>query len=185
MSMEQATTAPAADRGHPFRAAARLQGAGGAAGAALRPRPARLPDPAPASLRRHLHGPLPLLRPPRLRRPRPSWSKRSSPARPTSFHAGEANATVLEPALGPNSVLTLDDAPHMQQRKLLLPPFHGERIARLRRADARGDPAGDGDLAGRRALRPASPHPADHPGGDHARGLRRPRRASASAASAG
>jgi cytochrome P450 len=45
------------------------------------------------------------------------------------FHAGEANATVLEPALGPNSVLTLDDAPHMQQRKLLLPPFHGERIA--------------------------------------------------------
>lgn len=43
-------------------------------------------------------------------------------------HAGEANATVLEPALGPNSVLTLDDAPHMQQRKLLLPPFHGERV---------------------------------------------------------
>jgi len=47
---------------------------------------------------------------------------------PERFHAGEANATVLEPALGPNSVLTLDDAPHMQQRKLLLPPFHGERI---------------------------------------------------------
>jgi cytochrome P450 len=47
---------------------------------------------------------------------------------PEQFHAGEANATVLEPALGPNSVLTLDDAPHMQQRKLLLPPFHGERI---------------------------------------------------------
>jgi cytochrome P450 len=46
------------------------------------------------------------------------------------FHAGEANATVLEPALGPNSVLTLDDAPHMRQRKLLLPPFHGERIER-------------------------------------------------------
>jgi cytochrome P450 len=49
---------------------------------------------------------------------------------PKQFHAGEANATVLEPALGPNSVLTLDDAPHMQQRKLLLPPFHGERIQR-------------------------------------------------------
>ncbi len=46
------------------------------------------------------------------------------------FHAGEANATVLEPALGPNSVLTLDDEPHMRQRKLLLPPFHGERIHR-------------------------------------------------------
>jgi cytochrome P450 len=49
---------------------------------------------------------------------------------PAQFHAGEANATVLEPALGPNSVLTLDDGAHMQQRKLLLPPFHGERIER-------------------------------------------------------
>jgi cytochrome P450 len=49
---------------------------------------------------------------------------------PAVFHAGEANATVLEPALGPNSVLTLDDEPHMQQRKLLLPPFHGERVRR-------------------------------------------------------
>ena len=48
---------------------------------------------------------------------------------PDQFHAGEANATVLEPALGPNSVLTLDDEPHMRQRKLLLPPFHGERVA--------------------------------------------------------
>jgi cytochrome P450 len=47
---------------------------------------------------------------------------------PAQMHAGEANATVLEPALGPNSVLTLDDTPHMRQRKLLLPPFHGERI---------------------------------------------------------
>jgi cytochrome P450 len=49
---------------------------------------------------------------------------------PAVFHAGEANATVLEPALGPNSVLTLDDEPHLQQRKLLLPPFHGERVRR-------------------------------------------------------
>jgi len=49
---------------------------------------------------------------------------------PTVFHAGEANATMLEPALGPNSVLTLDDEPHLRQRKLLLPPFHGERVRR-------------------------------------------------------
>jgi cytochrome P450 len=49
---------------------------------------------------------------------------------PSVFHAGEANATVLEPALGPNSVLTLDDEPHMRQRKLLLPPFHGESVRR-------------------------------------------------------
>jgi cytochrome P450 family 135 len=49
---------------------------------------------------------------------------------PAVFHAGEANASVLEPALGPNSVLTLDDAAHLRQRKLLLPPFHGERVER-------------------------------------------------------
>jgi cytochrome P450 len=49
---------------------------------------------------------------------------------PSVFHAGEANATVLEPALGPSSVLTLDDEPHMRQRKLLLPPFHGESVRR-------------------------------------------------------
>jgi cytochrome P450 len=49
---------------------------------------------------------------------------------PTLFHAGEANASVLEPALGPHSVLTLDENEHMRQRKLLLPPFHGERMHR-------------------------------------------------------
>ena len=49
---------------------------------------------------------------------------------PAVFHAGEANAVVLEPALGPHSVLTLDDEAHLQQRKLLLPPFHGERVRR-------------------------------------------------------
>jgi cytochrome P450 family 135 len=46
------------------------------------------------------------------------------------FHAGEANATVLEPQLGPSSVLTLDEDEHLRQRKLLLPPFHGERVRR-------------------------------------------------------
>lgn len=60
----------------------------------------------------------------------PALAKAVFTGSPEQFHAGEANATVLEPALGPNSVLTLDDAPHMQQRKLLLPPFHGERIQR-------------------------------------------------------
>jgi cytochrome P450 len=58
----------------------------------------------------------------------PSLVKQLFTGSPEQFHAGEANATVLEPALGPNSVLTLDEAPHMRQRKLLLPPFHGERI---------------------------------------------------------
>jgi cytochrome P450 len=36
----------------------------------------------------------------------------------------------LRPILGPNSVLTSVGARHMRQRKLLLPPFHGEAVAR-------------------------------------------------------
>jgi cytochrome P450 len=46
------------------------------------------------------------------------------------FHAGEANLSVLEPVVGPHSVLTLDEDEHMRQRKLLLPPFHGESVRR-------------------------------------------------------
>jgi cytochrome P450 len=49
---------------------------------------------------------------------------------PHHFHAGEANATALEPVVGPSSILTLDENEHMRQRKLLLPPFHGESIRR-------------------------------------------------------
>lgn len=60
----------------------------------------------------------------------PALVKRLFTTSPELAHAGEANASVLEPALGPHSVLTLDEAPHMRQRKLLLPPFHGERIGR-------------------------------------------------------
>jgi cytochrome P450 len=45
------------------------------------------------------------------------------------LHAGEANRILL-PVLGPNSVLLLDDGPHLRQRKLMLPAFHGERMQR-------------------------------------------------------
>ena len=45
------------------------------------------------------------------------------------LHAGEGNRILL-PVLGQHSLLLLDEAPHMQQRKLLLPPFHGERMQR-------------------------------------------------------
>ncbi|MEX2025246.1 MAG: cytochrome P450 [Thermoleophilaceae bacterium] len=47
---------------------------------------------------------------------------------PTKLLAGVGNE-VLKPLLGPRSVLTLDEPEHMRQRKLLLPPFHGERMA--------------------------------------------------------
>ncbi|HEX6666404.1 MAG TPA: cytochrome P450 [Solirubrobacterales bacterium] len=40
-------------------------------------------------------------------------------------------ARVLEPIVGTNSVLLLDEAAHMEQRKLMLPAFHGERMERL------------------------------------------------------
>ncbi len=46
---------------------------------------------------------------------------------PRVFHAGEGNA-ILRPILGENSVLVLDEKPHISQRRLLLPPFHGERM---------------------------------------------------------
>jgi cytochrome P450 len=51
-------------------------------------------------------------------------------APPDVLHPGEG-ARVLEPLVGKNSVILLDEAPHMEQRKLLLPAFHGERMARL------------------------------------------------------
>ncbi|MDO8214218.1 cytochrome P450 [Conexibacter sp. CPCC 206217] len=47
--------------------------------------------------------------------------------RPDVFHAGLANRP-LSAVLGRWSLLTLDGRPHLQQRKLLLPPFHGERL---------------------------------------------------------
>jgi cytochrome P450 len=45
--------------------------------------------------------------------------------------AGEANSP-LSPMLGERSVLILDGAEHLRQRKLLLPPFGGSRVAGYR-----------------------------------------------------
>jgi cytochrome P450 len=41
-----------------------------------------------------------------------------------------AGESPLRPIVGPNSVLTSIGARHMRQRKLLLPPFHGEAVER-------------------------------------------------------
>jgi cytochrome P450 len=43
------------------------------------------------------------------------------------LHAGEANA-LLGPVLGERSLLLLDGAEHLRQRRLMLPPFHGRRM---------------------------------------------------------
>ena len=50
---------------------------------------------------------------------------------PEIFRAGEGNRVLL-PVLGRHSVLLLDGKQHLRQRKLLLPPFHGERMQRYR-----------------------------------------------------
>ena len=44
------------------------------------------------------------------------------------LRAGEANAEILEPLVGPHSVLVLDGPEHLRQRKLILPAFHGDRM---------------------------------------------------------
>ena len=70
-------------------------------------------------------------------------------AGPDRLRAGEANVA-LEPVLGSRSVLLLDGAEHIRQRRLMLPPFHGERlrgyeqlIAEIAEDGIRGWPAGE------------------------------------------
>ena len=51
-------------------------------------------------------------------------------ASPEVLHPGEG-ARILEPIVGRNSLILLDEGAHMSQRKLMLPAFHGERMDRL------------------------------------------------------
>jgi cytochrome P450 len=51
-------------------------------------------------------------------------------AAPDVLHPGEG-ARILEPTVGANSVILLDEREHLEQRKLLLPAFHGESMQRL------------------------------------------------------
>jgi cytochrome P450 len=51
-------------------------------------------------------------------------------ASPEAVHPGEG-ARILEPILGRHSVILLDEGEHLQQRKLMLPAFHGEKMQRL------------------------------------------------------
>jgi len=52
-------------------------------------------------------------------------------APPDVLHPGEG-ARILEPIVGPTSILLLDGDRHMTQRKLVLPAFHGGRMEALR-----------------------------------------------------
>jgi cytochrome P450 len=58
---------------------------------------------------------------------RPEMIKTVFTSDPNDVRAGEANVA-LEPLVGHKSVLLLDGAEHLRQRRLLMPPFHGERM---------------------------------------------------------
>lgn len=57
----------------------------------------------------------------------PAIAKEVFQASPDDLHAGAGNV-ILKPILGPRSVLLLDGPEHLRQRRLMLPPFHGERM---------------------------------------------------------
>jgi len=60
----------------------------------------------------------------------PAEIKEIFTADPEVLHPGEG-AQVLEPVVGANSVILLDEKAHLAQRKLMLPAFHGEKMEAL------------------------------------------------------
>ncbi len=60
----------------------------------------------------------------------PAEIKELLTASPTAVHPGEG-ARILEPIVGSKSVILLDEEAHLEQRKLMLPAFHGEKMQRL------------------------------------------------------
>jgi len=57
----------------------------------------------------------------------PAEIKRIFTSDPNHVEAGAGNSLV-EPLTGPESILVIDGARHLHARRLMLPPFHGERI---------------------------------------------------------
>src|SRR5256714_14569872 len=70
------------------------------------------------------------LSPPMVMLSDPAEVKEVFRAPPEVLHPGQG-ARILQPVVGSNSVILLDERAHMEQRKLMLPAFHGERMARL------------------------------------------------------
>ena len=58
----------------------------------------------------------------------PEAVQRVFTAAPGLVRAGEGNQ-ILEPVVGPRSVLLLDGPAHLRERRMLLPAFHGRRVA--------------------------------------------------------
>jgi cytochrome P450 len=61
----------------------------------------------------------------------PAEIKRVFTADADQLQAGDANS-LMEPVAGPESILLLDGKRHMNRRKMMLPPFHGERMSLYR-----------------------------------------------------
>ena len=109
----------------------------------------------------------------------PEAIRRVFTAEPSVLQGG-SSSTVLEPFAGPSSILVLHGAEHLRQRRLMLPPFHGEALARWRASIAELAHAElDGWRAGHAAAL-ARAHAGAHARRDPARRLR-PRRPRAAA----
>jgi cytochrome P450 len=59
----------------------------------------------------------------------PEHVKQVFTADPDVVRTGETNRLLLD-LVGPRSILVLDEPEHMRQRRLLLPPLHGDRVRR-------------------------------------------------------
>ncbi len=78
----------------------------------------------------------------------PAEVKEVFTAPPEVLHPGEG-ARILEPVVGANSVILLDESAHLSQRKLMLPAFHGAAHGGAHRRARGGDGARGGELAAR------------------------------------
>jgi cytochrome P450 len=45
-----------------------------------------------------------------------------------ALRAGEATGALLRPILGPSSLLVIDGDRHLRERRMMMPPFHGDRM---------------------------------------------------------
>ena len=110
----------------------------------------------------------------------PEHVKEIYTAPPDVLYPG-VGAQILEPVVGRNSVILLDEAAHMEQRKLMLPAFHGEKMEALTdliTEVAERDVAGGHREQGKAAATPRDRAASAHPGADardHPAGRLRPR----------
>ena len=158
-------------RGRGLRAAADDPAAAHGPGAALQPAPDRVRLPGPPRARRGLPDARASIGGDPVITSHPDHVRSLFTAKPEQAPSLTGESP-LRPIVGPNSVLTAIGPRHMRQRKLLLPPFHGEAIDALRADDRRRRRARDRPLAGRPAVRARAADAGDHARRDHGRDLR-------------